>query len=294
MKKNVKQNQLYSAAKRQNYYNYYYSMFYNLFMGKYRIDGLDYQQNDYMFRKFFDVGHCAAFNIANTDILGLADFAAVTYNYLDFPHDVTLINNRGANFVPTTPQVVDEQCVIGWAQRNGKPIRVTVELYASKLAAIDMLINIAEKAQKTPWLIGVEPGMDTAVREFMNALDNDEPTLFFKTDEFNLKALVSGAPYIIDKLYNYKQAVMNEILTFLGVNNLGNIEKGERLLTDEIRANNQLVQNCSDNFKTPLEEFVGRINDVLGHDYKLVENTVQMSTPDSAIFGREKGDEDNV
>lgn len=292
MKKNVKQKELYSARVRQNYYNYYYSMFYNLFMGKYKVEGLDYQQNDYMFRKFFDVGHCAAFNIKNTDILGLADFAGVTYNYLDFPDTVSLINNRGAAFIPQDPQVVDEQCVIGWVQRSGKPIRATVELYASKLSAVDMLINIAEKSQKTPWLIGVDPGMETAVREFTNALDNDEPCLFFKSDELNLKALVSGAPYIIDKLYNYKQAIMNEILTFLGVNNLGNIEKKQHLLSDEVHANNQLVQNCSDNFKVPLEEFIERINTTLKHNYKLIENTISMSTTDEDIFGQDGQEED--
>ena len=66
------------------------------------------------------------------------------------PVKVQLIQNRGYQVIPLEPQVVDKDCVIGWAQRNRAPLALTMDLYASKLASIDMLININEKVQKMP------------------------------------------------------------------------------------------------------------------------------------------------
>ena len=161
-----------------------------------------------------------------------------------------------------------------------------------------MLINIAEKAQKTPWLIAVPPGSEKKVREFQNALEADEPTLFFEIDDFDPKALISGAPYLIDKLYNYKQAVFGEALTFFGVSNLGNIEKNERMITDEVNANNELTYHCADTFKQPLQEFIERTNEVLKHDFELIENAVNYNTVKKGVFGEDKnedeGDEEDV
>lgn len=298
MKKNIKKNEIFSYENREKRYHYYFRLFYNIFMSKYKIKGFSYKQNDYLFRKFFTVGKCAIINIPRTEEIALADFGTVSYDYLDFPAEVTLINNRGVSFIPTTPQVVDETVVIGWIQRSGAPVSETVKLFASRLANIDMLINIAEKAQKTPWLIAVPPGSEKKVREFKNALEADEPTLFFEIDDFDPKALISGAPYLIDKLYNYKQAVFGEALTFFGVSNLGNIEKNERMITDEVNANNELTYHCADTFKQPLQEFIERTNEVLKHDFELIENAVNYNTVKKGVFGEDKnedeGDETDV
>ena len=115
-------------------------------------------------------------------------------------------------------------------------------------------------------------------------------------DDIDPHALISGAPYILDKLYNYKQAYMNEALTFLGVNNLGNIEKKERLVTSEVDHNNELIQSNSDNFKRPIEELLKRANDVLGFSLSLIDNKPQEvdSEPQNGFnaFGKEDDNDD--
>ena len=299
-KKAIKNTALYASEQRERLYNYYHDTFFNLWMGKYNVEGMNYKQNDFFFRKLWSEGKIALFKIKyleGEDSIGLASYGSgIEYDYLDMPVKVQLIQNRGYQVIPLEPQVVDKDCVIGWAQRNRAPLALTMDLYASKLASIDMLININEKVQKMPWILKVGEGNDTKLREFINALYGDEPLLFFDLDDIDPHALISGAPYILDKLYNYKQAYMNEALTFLGVNNLGNIEKKERLVTSEVDHNNELIQSNSDNFKRPIEELLKRANDVLGFSLSLIDNKPQEvdSEPQNGFnaFGKEDDNDD--
>ena len=52
-----------------------------------------------------------------------------------------------------------------------------------------------------------------------------------------VKALKTEAPYLLDKLQDFKHDKESELYTFLGVNN-ANTDKRERLITSEVEANN--------------------------------------------------------
>lgn len=299
-KKNIKKTELYSATKRERLYNLYYDTFFNLWMGKYTVEGMDYRCNYFLFKAFWNEGSVSIFrkkHLEGEDAVGLAYWFSVDgQDGYDMPITAQLIQNHGDLTIPFGPQRIDEDCVVGWCQRNWAPIVYTMSVYASKIASVDMLININEKVQKMPWLINTPEGEDQKIRELYNQLDNDEPVLFFDVEGLDLRALISGAPYILDKLYNYKQAYMNEALTFLGVNNLGNVEKKERLITSEVDHNNELIQSNNDNFRKPIEELLERANKTLGFSFKLIENSPQNvnESPRQAFnaFGREEGEED--
>ena len=64
----------------------------------------------------------------------------------------------------------------------------------------------------------------------------NQPFIFGDRNDLNpnsIQALVTGAPYVADKLYELKQNIWNEVLTFLGVPNV-QMNKKERLITDEV------------------------------------------------------------
>ena len=264
------------SINRKNIYTFYMNKYYNLFMNAYKWNGLDYQQRDYIMRKFWSDGTIAAFKIANIEELAFAPYAAFTWNLYGYAEEVTLVNERGVPFIPDTPQIVDKDVALGWCQRNKKSVASVVDLFANKLADVEMTIRTNIKVHKTPWLIGVSPEDKERVKNLFNKLSKDDSELYVELEDTNnFKALVSGAPYITDKLYGYKCALENELKEYLGITNLGNQEKKEHLITTEVNANNEITESSGDCFYDMLVEFTERVRDVLGFDI-----SVELNKPD--------------
>ena len=130
-----------------------------------------------------------------------------------------------------------------------KPTRATIELFAYRLYETERTIDVNLKAQKTPVLIeGDKKTMLTLKNAYMQ-YDGNIPFIFgSKTFELGskLNALKTDAPYLIDKLELHKHEIWNECLTFLGIDN-ANTDKKERLITDEVESNNEIIKyylNC--------------------------------------------------
>ena len=269
---------------RGDIYNAFLNKYYNLFMNSLKWKGIDNEQTDFIMRKFWSVGGVASFIAKGTKgeeypegMIVFTEFAPVRYNIYDFPIEVTLINNRGVPFIPMTPQLINTDVVIGYAQRNKKGIRELVHYYINKLANIEITIQINLIAQKSPWIIGTTPENQNKMEEFWSNLISDNPKLFASIEDVEkAKALVSGAQYTIDKLYNYKVAVENELREYLGLTNLGVSEKKEHLITEEVKSNNEVTSRSSECILNPLQEFCERVKMYLGYNLSVELNAPEV------------------
>lgn len=79
----------------------------------------------------------------------------------------------------------------------------------------------------------------------------------------NFKSIDIRAPYVIDKIQDYKRQIWNEVLTFLGINNLQD-EKKERLIQDEINSNNELINLNLQSFFAPRQQACKQFNEKFG------------------------------
>ena len=265
---------------------FYVSKYFNLYMNSYKFTGLDYQQKDFLLRKFWSVGQLAFFTtkvkseLKPVGDLVITPFATQTLNIYDYPVYVSLIALKPVNFIPTSPQLVDKDVVIGYAQRNKKPIFALVEPLIDKLVDVEMVLRTAVKNQKAPWLIAYSPESQAQKENIKNNLESDEPYLFIETNDVNsYKALVSGANYTADKLYALKQAYENEIREYLGIDNLGVNEKKEHLINAEVESNNEAIESSGECFLDCLKELCERITDVLGYPV-----SVELNKPDSIEY----------
>lgn len=269
---------------RGDIYNAFLNKYYNLFMNSLKWKGIDNEQTDFIMRKFWSVGGVASFIAKGTKgeeypegMIVFTEFAPVRYNIYDFPIEVTLINNRGVPFIPMTPQLINTDVVIGYAQRNKKGIRELVHYYINKLTNIEITIQINLIAQKSPWIIGTTPENQNKMEEFWSNLISDNPKLFASIEDVEkAKALVSGAQYTIDKLYNYKVAVENELREYLGLTNLGVSEKKEHLITEEVKSNNEVTSRSSECILNPLQEFCERVKMYLGYNLSVELNAPEV------------------
>ena len=113
-----------------------------------------------------------------------------------------------------------------------------VEMFARRLYLIDRIIDVNVNAQKTPVLVqGSEKQRQTLINLYKE-FDGNTPFIFGdkNLDINSLKAITTSAPYVSDKLYQLKTQMWNEALTYLGISNI-NIQKKERLITDEVTRN---------------------------------------------------------
>lgn len=113
-----------------------------------------------------------------------------------------------------------------------------VEMFARRLYNLDRTIDVNCNAQKTPVMIQCEESQRLTLKNVYMKWEGNEPVIFGdkNLNPNSIKVLQTGAPYVADKLYQLKTQIYNEALTYLGISNV-NIEKKERLLSDEIIRN---------------------------------------------------------
>lgn len=273
--------------------SYYLLKYYNLFLNGYKFTGLNYQQKDFLLRKMWALGRIACFRLSTATTkhpqgeIVFCPFGTATLNIYDYPVDVSLIKLKNVSFIPTSLQKVDKDVVIGYAQRNKHSVMEMVLPLIEKIVDVEMTLRTSLKSQKTPWLVGYSPETEKQRQIIKENLDSDEPYLFLEIEDINqFKAIVSGANYNCDKLYNLKQCYENEIKEYLGINNLGVNEKKEHLIGDEINVNQEIVESHGECFLDCLKEFCERIKEVLGY-----EVTVELNKPDSIEY---KEEDENV
>lgn len=289
---------------------YYLEKFFNKWMNKYEFSNLNYQQKHYIMKKFWSVGTIACSQIKSADetLAGLMDDGSIDmgenkiiftpwtfanrYNIYDFPTHVNLINTRGVKFITTKILEVDKEVVIGFAQKNHKSIYSSIEAKIDELVDIEMKKRVSRKAQSQPWLFAFSPEDFEQAKRLQEQIENDEPYLFAPFNDVDkVKGITSGAPYVVDKFEQDRQKIENDILTMLGVNNVGIGEKKEHLIVDEVNANNEDIEQQSISFKSEIEDFFERINKVFGYKVEVYDMNEMFKEAEDEVD--EKEDDNN-
>lgn len=240
--------------------------YYNLFRANFKWYGLNYREEDYIMRKFWGDGTVAAFKIKPVDVIGYTIYTQNSWDMYDNPETVLFINERGVPFIPATVQTVDRDCVIGYIQRNRKPLKMMVEYYIDRIAQVEMVINVNLNIHKMPFVIPVDSA-DAKINDIVDRILNNELVIFAPdVDPMTFKSIATGAPYIIDKLQDYKTALENELKTILGVDNSGSVQKREQMQLDEVNAVNDEINDYAGQYLDCLQEFCERVREVLGGD----------------------------
>ena len=119
---------------------------------------------------------------------------------------------------------------------NGMSVYNRLVQYAKDLYLIDSIIMVNVNAQKTPLMLLADEKQMLTLKNLYMKYDGNQPFIFGDRNDLNpnsIQALVTGAPYVADKLYEPKQNIWHEVLTFLSVPYV-QMNKKERLITDEV------------------------------------------------------------
>ena len=183
-------------------------------------------------------------------------------NYYDEP---TKLRPVGTNLDNTTPLENNEEAILIRNNDEMIPTSPTIQLYACRLAEITRTIDINIMAQKTPVIIKCTDKQKQSLKQVYAKWNGNEPVIFgdktLELDKFNV--LKADAPIVFDKLQIQKHAIWNEAMTFLGINN-ANMDKRERLVDDEVQANNEQIEMSAQVMLKSRERACELINEKFG------------------------------
>lgn len=243
----------------------YLNKYYNLYMNSMEWTGIEPETEDYIMRQLWSKGTVAAWDYEAIEDCGFAPYSVFGYGYQDVPTEVQLINTRNVPGFPKKNLIVNKDVVLGYFQRNHKPVQNIVEYYVDRMTQVEMVINTNLELHKMPYLIGIDETDKTSANNVIQKILNNELVVFANLDELNIvKTLVNNTPYIIDKLYAYKNNLESELLTFLGLDN-SQVDV-DKLAVDQINANNQLINSNAEGYEKELNKFCKKIKEVLGYD----------------------------
>lgn len=172
------------------------------------------------------------------------------------------------------------------------PTYPTIQIYSAKLTDIERTIDTNLSAQKMPFVITCGDKQRLSFKQAIKSRDENIPVIYGdKNFDLNqIKVLKTDAPIIFDKLQVQKMNVWNECLTFLGINN-ANTNKRERLITNEVNANDQMIQANEDVMLKARERACELINKMFGLNISVERRSgLKFESPEDVNILDEKGD----
>lgn len=144
--------------------------------------------------------------------------------------------------------------------------RIAVLYFVNQLYEIIRTRDTNIKTLKLPFVFTCDDKSVTTLKAIFEKIDQNEYAIFsdksIKLQEL-LNVLQTGVQPFTAELSDVYHDVMNEALTYLGINN-SNTDKRERLITDEANANNQFIDSCAEMFLEARKRACEEINEKFG------------------------------
>lgn len=278
-----KSKQLTNVYNKQTF-DLYYNQLSNLALNVFKWENLP-EEIDYRYLEWvlYTRGYCLFFQ------------DEVTMKYL------TLECAIGGNFnVYRIPKYRRAYSISGYqAERNDKnsviifnnylhnPSNIYIQQYARRLALIERTLDINTNAQKTPIMIVCDENQQLSMKNLYQQYDGNEPIIFANKNSGiseGVKVLNTQAPPLFDKLQVLKHQIMNEALTFLGIEN-SNSDKKERLVEAEVGSNYGNVEMQRFVFLNARRQACEQINRMFGLNVEVKYNSELPTMLNSSNMG---------
>lgn len=123
------------------------------------------------------------------------------------------------------------------------PTEPSMMLFAYRLYECERTCDVNIKAQKTPTILTGDETAKLFLQNLYLKYEGNEPVIFGDKKQLGenaIRCIKTEAPFVADKIMEYKKNIWNEALTYLGINNL-TMEKKERMISEEASSNNELI-----------------------------------------------------
>lgn len=174
-------------------------------------------------------------------------------------------NQRRSLYMTDTGEEKGKECILVMNNYERIPTCSTVNLFAYRLAEAQRTADVNIKAQRTPVLITTDQKQYFTLKKMYEEYDGNTPAIFADKNVITpdaLKTLKTDAPFIAQDIMDYKREIWNEFLTYMGISNLS--EKRERMISNEVDSNNELVNLNLQALLIPRKEACKQFNEKYG------------------------------
>lgn len=169
-------------------------------------------------------------------------------------------------YVPDSNQPKDKEAILVLNNYDRTPTATSLQLFAYRLAEAQRTADVNIKAQRTPILLTTDQRQEFSMKKLYEQYDGNTPVIYAdRNSGLNpdaIRAIKTDAPFIANDILLYKQAIWNECLSYLGISNLD--EKRERLISNEVDSNNELINMNLQSFLIPRKKACEEFNQKFG------------------------------
>lgn len=154
------------------------------------------------------------------------------------------------------------QCVPIWSSYSRMVERDLVLLYAARLAEVDLSLKTVARAMRINTIVSAKRSQHLSMVNMFKQLDEGIDVLYMD-ESFEMDAVqpldLGINPQVLSSLRDEKNQLWNEAMTQLGIGN-SNQDKKERLVADEVAANDEQIIIARNAAMKPRREAAEQIN----------------------------------
>ena len=226
--------------------SFFYDRFRLLMINQFKWTGLDdiNIQERHVENFLFDNGYALLFEDATDGILCLPCYGQGRNIYGDYT------SYTATGFGKSYDNIPAERAVLIENNKLRMPTEKAVLYFVSQLYELARSKDVNIKQLKLQSLFTATDENVLTVKKIIDEIDKFNWAIVTDSalalDDI-VKAVQTGVKSYIAEFRDEYNAVMNEALTYFGINN-SNTDKRERLITDEANANNQFIDSCAEMF----------------------------------------------
>ena len=227
----------------------------------------------------FEEGRVLFFKHKTDGLLCLPCYEGLGVNVYGDP-----LRYNATGFGKTCRDIPLDECVLIENNLLRMPTINAVDYFVNQLYEVVRTRDVNIKTLKAPFIITCDEKQLLTFKKVMEEIDANNFAIFGDRS-FGLsdavKVFQTGVKPLMTELTDTYHDILNEALTYLGINN-ANTDKRERLITSEAESNNQMIDTSANMFLEARQRACEEINRKFG-----LNVTVELRTP------REEGGANN-